>query len=179
MKKTFLLLAFSFSTSFCLAQQNFALKTDTPILIPNPEILEAQMSHGKMEVKLKDPDTGLIFSILLPGGGHLYSGETKKGLLILGSAILLPVVGTTISAARCTSTLYGYDSLSGCSFGAAALGYIAAIGAWGYGIYDAKASVHRTNALRMKGLKVSSVMPTRLFLPSGRTSYGASIRFQF
>jgi TM2 domain-containing membrane protein YozV len=42
----------------------------------------------------KNPGTARIYSIVIPGGGQFYNGETSKGLLHLGAA----VVGYTMFA---------------------------------------------------------------------------------
>ena len=35
----------------------------------------------------KDPTTAFLFSLLVPGGGQFYNGESKKGLIQLGMAV--------------------------------------------------------------------------------------------
>ena len=73
----------------------------------------------------KDPDLALLFSFLLVGGGQIYAGETKKGLMLLGIAIASPVVGWTMASV--TGTLIPLS-----------IGYLGSVGAWIYGMATAR-----------------------------------------
>src|SRR5258707_10521742 len=68
----------------------------------------------------KDPTTALIFSLVVPGGGQLWVGDTQKGFVLLGVA----VGGLAISTGASSGTT-------------AFLGIGAYLGSTIYGIFDA------------------------------------------
>lgn len=88
----------------------------------------------------KDPDTATLLSVVCAGCGQLWAGDTQRGAMILGVGLGAPILGAVISASTCT----GFN----CSSAPMALGLLAALGAWGYGIFDAGDSARRMNALR-------------------------------
>jgi hypothetical protein len=100
----------------------------------------------------RDPRAASYWSIL-PGGGHLYSGEYEKGLALLGGSIGLVTAGHYASREHCTSltsTDPVTDSLrvtSACQRhrGWFAASIVAASGLWLAGIFDAPDSAHRAN----------------------------------
>lgn len=100
----------------------------------------------------RDPRAASYWSIL-PGGGHLYSGEYEKGLALLGGSIGLVTAGHYASREQCaslTSTDPVTDSLrvtNACQRHRAwfAASIVAASGLWLAGILDAQDSAHRAN----------------------------------
>jgi hypothetical protein len=100
----------------------------------------------------RDPRAASYWSIL-PGGGHLYSGEYEKGLALLGGSIGLVTAGHYASREHCTplaSTDPVTDSLrvtNACQRhrGWIAASIVAASGLWLAGILDAPDSAHRAN----------------------------------
>jgi hypothetical protein len=102
--------------------------------------------------RFRDPRAASYWSIL-PGGGHLYSGEYEKGLALLGGSIGLVTAGNYASREQCTSLTSAdpvTDSLtvtSACQRhrGWFAASIVAASGLWLAGIFDAPDSAHRAN----------------------------------
>src|SRR5689334_23319578 len=97
----------------------------------------------------RDPGTATIYSVVLPGGGQLYSGETTRGLILLGGSSAAIFAGSALSSpAKCN-----YDNTFSLSCKEAnntprTIGVLASLGIWGYGIYDAKKSAERMNLKR-------------------------------
>ena len=110
------------------------------------DIPDDRVSH------FRDPRAASYWSIL-PGGGHLYSGEYEKGLALLGGSIGLVAAGHYASREQCTSLTSVdpvTDSLSvlrACQRhrGWLGLSIVAASGLWLAGIFDAPDSAHRAN----------------------------------
>lgn len=87
----------------------------------------------------KDPGTATLLSVLCPGCGQLWAGDTHRGALLLAIGWGAPLVGITISSGTCGSGTCGLAPMT--------LGLLAWLGAWGYGIYDAGPTARRMNAL--------------------------------
>jgi hypothetical protein len=116
----------------------------------------------------KDPTTSLLISVVVPGGGHLYSGETKKGAIILGTAIGGPIIGATIAVGSASN-----GSTSGIGAGLL-LGYGAALGAWVYGMVDSGNAARRHNS--SVGLQ-TTVVPVIRELSNGKTAIGMALTY--
>ncbi|HUF30990.1 MAG TPA: hypothetical protein VMM77_10090 [Gemmatimonadaceae bacterium] len=102
--------------------------------------------------RFRDPRAASYWSII-PGGGHLYSGEYEKGIALLGGSIGLLAAGHYASREQCmlfdnidptTNTL---TVVRACERhrGWFALSIAAASGLWLAGIFDAPDSAHRAN----------------------------------
>ncbi len=99
-------------------------------------------------VHWKDPAAATLFSILIPGGGHLYAGEARTGFFLLGSSFLATSVGAVLTLdsveADCSAGFYepceeatNYTPLVvGATY--AALAYL-------YGVVDAANAAERHN----------------------------------
>jgi len=89
--------------------------------------------------RYKDPGTATLLSVVIPGGGQLYSGETGKGAAILGVGLGSFIVGSA-DPGSC-------DSNFNCGSNVAPLviGSLVYLGAWVYGISDASGSAKRMN----------------------------------
>lgn len=134
-------------------------------------VLSAGTAHAQSTQPsgYKDPGTAMIISVLIPGGGQIYSGETQRGLTLLGIGLGGLVVGTAISA---SSTADGDTN-----FAPLALGYLAYLGSWAYGIVDADDSAERMNSKRGLAIGGAQVMPVLAIAPTGGTGVGINIRF--
>lgn len=124
----------------------------------------------------KDPNTALLVSVLVPGGGHLYSGETKKGLTILGVGVGGLILGTALSVDS-----VGCDENLNCDTDANYLpmtaGYLVYLGSWVYGIIGASDSAVRMNAQRGLAVGGVQVQPTIAAQPEGGARVGVELRF--
>jgi|GEM_PF-2976863 len=119
-------------------------------------------------VPYKDPDTALVLSILLAGGGHIYAGESGKGaaLLLAGPvALALGLAGTleksSIDPIVQRGACYYYGSNMGqnsycepdlvtgyethVDMTPTYIAYGVAVGAWIYGMVDGPKAAMRAN----------------------------------
>jgi hypothetical protein len=93
----------------------------------------------------KDPGTATRIAGLITGGGHVYAGETKKGLLLLGGSLGSVISGYMLTLAAC-STDHLDTSCSLASLAPYVLGVLGAAGFWAYGVVDAPEAAKRANA---------------------------------
>lgn len=102
--------------------------------------------------RYRDPRSASYWAII-PGGGHLYSGEYDKGVALLGGSIAALLVGRHASRERC-ALFDDVDLVSNqltvvraCERhrGWFTLGVVTASGLWIAGIFDAADSAHRAN----------------------------------
>ena len=63
------------------------MPSERPALLPAPQ---DDNKPGK-----KDTGTATLISVLITGGGQIYTGETNRGLLLLGGGLGSVVVGCT------------------------------------------------------------------------------------
>ena len=91
----------------------------------------AQEQQQRPRPLQKDPSAATVFAIVLPGGGHIYAGETTKGLVMLGTATAAPVAGSLLGR---ESTVPRWT------------GSLVAIGIWIYSLVDAAPAARRANA---------------------------------
>jgi len=111
----------------------------------------------------KDSGIAMLISVFIPGGGHLYTGETGKGAGILLAYVLNAAVA--INALEQCSVSYD------CSEARAGMASVAVLALWIYGIADAGPSARRKNIENAhQGL---SVVP----LPQGRVGVGLMMHF--
>lgn len=110
----------------------------------------------------KSETTATILGLILPGAGHIYAGETGRGLLLMGAAGLAFAYG--FSDGQCkrpytdvrTCELDKNETLAGISLAGA-------LGIYAYSAWDAHRAVKRANARR--GRVVGSLnVSTRLVI---------------
>ena len=124
----------------------------------------AQQTHS---AGYKDPGIATLVSVLIPGGGQLYSGETRKGLTLLGVGVGAPTLGLMVAM-----------SSPNTSVAPLALASVAALGAWVYGIADASSSAQRMNTQRgLAGMIPDNVAPVVAPNGNGGTQVGLTMRF--
>lgn len=128
----------------------------------------------------KSPATARIMGII-PGAGHVYAGESRRGLAVGSGVVALPLTPAIVVGSVCI-TLYAFDADGGtlCSIPLEpllALGIGAAAGLYGWSIYDAGRAAQRTNARRGLRLTPPVIVPRRLPSPSGRGSSTLEIQF--
>lgn len=118
----------------------------------------------------KDGGIATILSVIFPGAGQMYAGDTMRGIKILGGAWGAPVVGTIGGTALCAA------GEAGCIGGVALLlgGWGVGLGSWVYGIIDAAPTTERMNAANRTAVHVApTVVPTM----SGATGIGVQVTF--
>jgi hypothetical protein len=127
----------------------------------------------------RDPGTSTLLSLAVPGGGQLYSGETGRGLALLGGGLGGLILGTAMT----TNSIGGscdYDALT-CSddtnYVPMAVGYLAFFGTWIYGIIDADDSANRSNVKRGLAQVLAGTVAPVVSTSSDGTRMGLSIRF--
>jgi hypothetical protein len=127
-----------------------------------------QLSAQQRAQGFKDPGTATILSVVIPGGGQFYSGETGKGAMILGVGMGGLIVGSALTASS--------NDASATPF---LLGTVAYLGAWVYGIADASESARRMNTKNGVAARIpASVSPVVAPSPAGAgTQVGLSLRF--
>ena len=130
-------------------------------------------------VGYKDPGTATLLSVVVPGGGQLYSGETNKGLMLLGGGLGGLILGTAMTT-NSISASCDYDEFT-CSddtnYLPMAVGYLAFFGTWVYGIIDADDSAQRMNAKRGMAQVLDGTVVPVLAASGDGTHIGISIRF--
>jgi hypothetical protein len=170
---SWLRVATSSRVGYVKASDLSASTVSKPPVTPVVSVLEApavplyQTTSGQVIAGYKDPGTATLFSVVLTGGGHFYSGESKKGAMLLGIGLGSFVVGAAASTASCD----GYS----CSTNTTplVLGALAYMGTWVYGIMDAGDAARRHNA--SVGLRTVGANVMLRQLSAGRTGIGLSI----
>ena len=148
----------------------------TVVMLALPIAASAQRA-ASTDPSFRDPGTATIYSVVLPGGGQLYSGETGRGLMMLVGSSAAVLAGTALSTqATCT---YDASSFSGLSCKQAnrlplTIGMLGSLGIWGYGILDAKKSAERQNLKRAH--RVSRIEPV-MDVGVSRATVGIGIAF--
>ncbi|HEX6038948.1 hypothetical protein [Longimicrobium sp.] len=112
----------------------------------------------------KDPGIATIISVVVPGGGQMYAGETKRGAMLLGIGMGGVILGSAMSV----------ESTSAAPMLAGSLLYL---GTWVYGIMDASDSANRMNARRGMAVGGVRVEPTVAVQREGGTGVGVTLRF--
>lgn len=95
----------------------------------------------------KSPTAARVIGIL-PGAGHVYAGEPRRGLAYFGGTVGVLAIGSVLIAADCVGDVAN-STESTCSSPALENGLLAVfLGVWGWSIYDAGRAANRTNARR-------------------------------
>lgn len=134
----------------------------------NQQRVVQQSSPGQIPFQYKDGTTATLWSLLITGGGQLYSGETGKGLTMLLSVPVAIVVG--YAASNC-------DAYSCQNDGPLVAGYLFAVGMYVYSLVDAHSAAARHNALAPQSAVRPSVEPVLTTGAERTTKMGVSLRF--
>lgn len=111
----------------------------------------------------KDPGIATLLSVVVTGGGQLYSGETTKGAALLGIGLGSLVVGAAASSPDNATPVL--------------LGSLVYLGTWVYGIADASSSAQRMNARNGVAVGPFRAAPAVGAAPSGGTEVGVRLSF--
>jgi hypothetical protein len=110
----------------------------------------APMIVDSLAYQRKSGLKAFALSALIAGGGQLYAGETKKGVVLT----VMEVGGVGMTAA---STVVDGDA----SYGLAAYGIVAALGSWIYSMIDAPHAARRYNEKHARAQPVVGIEPGR------------------
>lgn len=121
----------------------------------------------------KSPTAARVIGIF-PGAGHVYAGESGRGLKYLGGVLMLPVVpvflvGTTCYLTHLTCSVR-VETLLQISIGAA-------VGLYGWSIFDAGRAAHRANARQGLRMTPPIIIPRRFPSTSGSTKIEVQVGF--
>lgn len=121
------------------------------------------------EVIVKDPAAATMYAFFLPGSGQMYSGERAKGAGLLA----LSVVGIGVSAKQlsCAAASDCNATTGGMALGA--VGMVAFVGSWLYGIMDAGDAARRFNTAH--GIATVGLEPIVVPGSAGQTRVGVSV----
>lgn len=125
----------------------------------------------------KDPGTATLIAVLVPGGGHMYSGETSRGLLLFGVGVGGIIVGTAATLSSSSISCGQFSCSDDTNYLPVMLGYGAYLGSWIYGIIDASNSAHRMNAARGIANLRSIPQPIVQQRNEGRVALGLQLAF--
>ncbi len=124
-----------------------AMAQGTPPTVPGPTPLPTLVVPAKSVAVART-------IALLPGAGHVYAGNPKRGLAFLGGMAGTLALGGALLGGEC---LFGHTSDSDSGAGAPscdrqiriqAVTAVAFFGTYGWSIYDAGAAARRANRLR-------------------------------
>jgi hypothetical protein len=101
----------------------------------------AQQQNAPVPYKDKDGGTAALISVLITGGGQIYTGETGRGLTMLGISIAAPVAGVLATAATCEQRGYVED----CNWTPFIAGIAVSLATKVYSVIDASPSAKRMN----------------------------------
>lgn len=125
----------------------------------------------------KSEAVATVLAVFLPGAGHVYAGETGRGLLLAGATGLTFMYG--FADGQCKRP---YDDVRSCELEKnetlAAASFLTSLGLYAYSLWDAHRAVRRTNPQRNLGLGAFDVAPEVMFEhdPQGRTRIGLKLR---
>ncbi len=120
----------------------------------------------------KSPGTPRLFAVLITGGGHLYAGETTKGLTLMGISLGAWLAGTALSSPSCSFS--GFDASCDDGLGPLYLGAAVAGATWIYGILDADDAARRQNT-RLASMANADLRPHLSSRSDGATRVGLSV----
>lgn len=121
----------------------------------------------------RDPGIATILSVVIPGAGQMYAGDTMRGVKILGGAYFSPIIGWTAGTMFCAT---GSGAACGVGLLVGLTGSVAGLGSWVYGIIDAGPTTERMNAAHgfaLDGRLQPLVAPTA----DGGTALGFRLTF--
>ena len=92
----------------------------------------------------KDPMIARLFSVILTGGGHIYAGEVRKGLLLMGIGGGATALGLSVTLDQ-NDDCHPSDCPGPTNFTPLYVGTAVGAAAWIYGIVDADNAVREYN----------------------------------
>ena len=137
------------------------------------QVTEGAAPAGPRPARAKSPTAARIIGVI-PGAGHIYAGETGRGIAFVGGMVGVLALGGMLLAADCVGQALNQDTCSGES----PLVTIPFFGVWAWSIVDAGRAAGRTNAER--GLSASLMLvPTRSSSVPGRPTRRVELALAF
>ena len=109
----------------------------------NPPYQSNQNGSPAKFVEYKENVVALLLALILPGAGHMYAGEMKKGIFFLAFFIIVGIAITVAFFVRLMSFSTGGDISS--SLGLIIVTVIITAIVWLYQVYDAYQAAVRFN----------------------------------
>ncbi|HEX7122865.1 MAG TPA: hypothetical protein VF178_10885 [Gemmatimonadaceae bacterium] len=145
---------------------------------PRSSLDDSSLAQTSQAPTYRDPQKAFRMALAFPGGGHFYTGETKKGAVLLGIAAGALVGGAMLSSSGCDDPYdceYDFETHE-CEpesdrtplFVGAGI----AAASWIYGVIDSRQSAARANA--RNGAAVT--MAPMLTLRKGKPMAGVQLR---
>jgi len=122
----------------------------------------------------KDPGTATLMSLLVIGGGQIYAGDTKRGLIMLGGSYGALIAGVALSSSG-SCDFYTTFTCSESSYAPLYVGVLAYLGIGVYSILDASPTAKRMNI--RNGYKVNTITPLLQSGANGTQQLGLRIAF--
>jgi len=123
------------------------LLATTLLLFLSPSLAHAQTGSSRPVEAMpgyKSPGTATLIAVAVPGGGHIYAGETATGLGTLF------VSGAAVSVGALYSSCYDSESGRRCNYVPLYIGLGVHTGNWLLSLFDADNAARRHN--RREGL---------------------------
>jgi hypothetical protein len=133
-----------------------------------PPTVNTSPSNSTVPFQFKDGTTATLLSVLITGGGQMYSGEVGKGVVMLIAGVGAVVIG--YSASGCDQ--YGCNDT-----GPLVTGYAVAFGIWLGGVIDAHNAAARHNAKAPRAMSFKTMTPVISQGAQGTTRVGVDLRF--
>lgn len=117
--------------------------------------LTSRSTLDSVSFEPKSASTAFVFSLLIAGGGQLYAGETKKGLVLMTTELL--GAGLVVhELVTCDELLTG-----GCNDVKMGLGAVLAVGSWIVSLVDAPGAARRYNEKHARAQPIVDIEPGR------------------
>jgi hypothetical protein len=155
----------------------FAIVITLTVIMISPVMGQSTSDDPTQDSRYKDETTSLILGIVIPGGGHFYSGETGTGAILLGTAILAPVISSAVAVNEVSDPSGGSTDKA---IGALYVGLAVSVAAWIYSIADSQKAARRTNAKNgLVFMDKIQVSPTMVTTNTNQHGYGMTMRINF
>ncbi|NBB99833.1 MAG: hypothetical protein GVY15_03110 [Bacteroidetes bacterium] len=122
----------------------------------------------------RDPVVATALSLLVPGGGHFYAGETATGVTLVATGFGAPLLGLALTMRSEKRICDGYGCRTEVNLTPLLVGSGVMLGAFVYGVADAGRAADRANRRRgvMEGVSVYPTAEVR----EGRIEPGFALR---
>lgn len=142
---------------------------------------DALATSPAVTIHRKSPALAVALGIV-PGAGHLYAGEARRGLTVVGAIAAVALTSAFIAVGDCDGDVSTSSSEESCeNDNVLAAGGLVILGIWGWSIVDAGLAANRTNRRRARAATSSELaelarVPVTLGLSHRPTASGESVR---